>query len=57
MDIFQILLIFILIFISKGCEDNELLINNNSCISIETLINNPNEELDLSNIDFFNSRN
>ena len=23
------------------------------CISIETLINNPNEELDLSNIDFF----
>ena len=52
MDIFQILLIFILIFISKGCEDNELLKNNNSCISIEALINNPNEELDLSNIDF-----
>ena len=44
MDIFQILLIFILIIIYKGCQDNE--------ISIETLINNPNEELDFLNINF-----
>ena len=52
MDIFQLLLIFILIIISKGCQDNEILKNNISCISIETLINNPNEELDFLNINF-----
>ena len=52
MDIFQLLLIFILIIISKGCQDNEILKNNITCISIETLINNPNEELDFLNINF-----
>ena len=56
MDNYPLLLFFILIIITKECEDNEILKNNDSCISIEKLINDPIEELDITNIYFLTQK-
>ena len=49
-NILSLLILFILIINTKGCEDNEIFKNYGSCVQIETLLNDPNEELDFSNI-------
>ena len=49
---FPLIIFFILILITKECEDNEILKNYGSCVPIETLLNDPNEELDLSTINY-----
>lgn len=51
-NILPLLIVFILITISKECEDNEILKNYGSCVPIEALLNDPNHELDLSNINY-----
>ena len=49
---FSLFLFLILIFITKGCKDDEISKNINSCISIDKLLNDPTEELDISDINY-----
>ena len=49
---FSLFLFLILIFITKECKDDEISKNINSCISIDKLLNDPTEELDISDINY-----
>ena len=49
-DILLFLLLFV--FINSQCSDDEFLDNTNSCYSIETLLNDLNEQIDISFVNY-----
>ena len=51
-NFFKLLLFFVLFFDSKGCEDDEIFININSCISIEELLRDPTKNYDIISINY-----
>ena len=51
-NVLSYVILMILFYFSKGCQDDEILKGKNSCISIEKLLRDPSEKLEIDEINY-----